>query len=61
MTNYAPLTRPFPDWGWAPIFCTLKGERMATAYIRALMPRLACKARSEKRVHARAMGVPGQV
>lgn len=38
--------------GRAPIFCTLKGERMATAYVRALMPRLGSKAGIEKRVHA---------
>jgi site-specific recombinase XerD len=38
--------------GRAPIFCTLKGEPLATAYIRALMPRLARKAGIERRVHA---------
>ncbi len=38
--------------GRVPIFCTLKGERMATAYVRALMPRLGRKAGIEKRVHA---------
>jgi len=38
--------------GRKPVFCTLKGERMATAYVRALMPRLARKAGIEKRVHA---------
>lgn len=38
--------------GRAPIFCTLKGGRLATAYIRGLMPRLARRAGIEKRVHA---------
>jgi site-specific recombinase XerD len=38
--------------GRAPIFCTLKGGRIATAYVRALMPRLARRAGIEKRVHA---------
>lgn len=38
--------------GRKPLFCTLKGERMATAYVRALLPRLASKAGIEKRVHA---------
>lgn len=38
--------------GRKPIFCTLQGERLATAYVRALMPRLARKAGIEKRVHA---------
>lgn len=36
----------------APVFCTLKGEALATAYIRALLPRLARKAGIEKRCHA---------
>jgi site-specific recombinase XerD len=36
----------------APVFCTLSGERIQSAYIRALLPRLARKARIEKRVHA---------
>ncbi|HJQ83494.1 MAG TPA: tyrosine-type recombinase/integrase [Candidatus Binatia bacterium] len=34
------------------MFCTLKGGRVATAYVRALMPRLARRAGIEKRVHA---------
>jgi len=38
--------------GHKPIFCTLNGNRMATAYVRAMMPRLARKAGIEKRVHA---------
>jgi len=36
----------------APVFCTLKGESLKTAYIRALLPRLARKAGINKRVHA---------
>jgi site-specific recombinase XerD len=36
----------------APIICTLKGKPVATAYVRALMPRLARRAGIEKRVHA---------
>lgn len=35
-----------------PVFCTLKGEPIETAYIRALLPRLGVKAGIEKRVHA---------
>ena len=38
--------------GRAAIFCTLQGRPMATAYVRALMPRLARRAGIEKRVHA---------
>jgi site-specific recombinase XerD len=36
----------------APIICTLKGKPVASAYVRALMPRLARRAGIEKRVHA---------
>lgn len=36
----------------APLFCTAKGGRIHTAYIRAMMPRLARKAGITKRVHA---------
>jgi site-specific recombinase XerD len=36
----------------APIICTLKGTPLASAYVRALMPRLAHRAGVEKRVHA---------
>jgi site-specific recombinase XerD len=38
--------------GRSPIFCTLAGEQIESAYIRALLPRLARKAGIEKRVHA---------
>jgi len=38
--------------GRAPIFCTLRGTPLATAYVRALMPRLARRAGIGKRVHA---------
>jgi site-specific recombinase XerD len=38
--------------GRAPIICTLKGKPVASAYVRALMPRLARRAGIEKRVHA---------
>jgi site-specific recombinase XerD len=34
------------------LFCTLQGEPIKTAYVRALLPRLARKAGIEKRVHA---------
>ena len=34
------------------VFCTLRGEPLAAAYVRALLPRLAHKAGIEKRVHA---------
>lgn len=35
----------------APVFCTLKGRPMKTAYVRTLLPRLARKVGIEKRVH----------
>jgi site-specific recombinase XerD len=38
--------------GRTPIICTLKGKPVASAYVRALMPRLARRAGIEKRVHA---------
>ncbi len=38
--------------GRSPIFCTLRGTALNTAYVRALMPRLARRAGIEKRVHA---------
>ena len=38
--------------GRAPVFCTLDGNPLSTAYVRALLPRLARKAGIEKRVHA---------
>jgi site-specific recombinase XerD len=38
--------------GRAPAFCTLAGNNLETAYVRALLPRLANKASIEKRVHA---------
>jgi len=34
------------------VFCTLDGKPLKTAYVRALLPRLAGKAGIEKRVHA---------
>ena len=36
----------------SPLFCTMAGGRLATAYLRALLPRLARRAGIEKRVHA---------
>jgi len=36
----------------APLICTLRGRSLASAYVRALMPRLAGRAGIEKRVHA---------
>lgn len=39
----------------SPVFCTLKGEDIESAYIRALLPRLAGKAGITKRVHAHGM------
>jgi site-specific recombinase XerD len=38
--------------GRAPIICTLQGKPVASAYVRALMPRLARRAGIEKRTHA---------
>lgn len=38
--------------GRSPVFCTLRGRPIKTAYVRALLPRLARKAGIEKRVHA---------
>src|SRR4029450_577709 len=35
-----------------PVICTLKGKPVASAYVRALMPRRAGRAGVEKRVHA---------
>ena len=37
--------------GRQPVFCTLKGGKMTTSYVRNLMPRLARKAGIWKRVH----------
>jgi site-specific recombinase XerD len=37
--------------GRTPIFCTLQGASLKSAYVRALLPRLAAKAGVEKRVH----------
>lgn len=36
----------------APVFCTLAGAQMSSAYIRVLLPRLGRKAAISKRVHA---------
>ena len=41
--------------GDAPLFCTLDGNPLQTAYTRALLPRLAKKAGITKRVHAHAL------
>jgi site-specific recombinase XerD len=38
--------------GRSPVFCTLKGEPVESAYIRAMLPRLGTRAGIEKRVHA---------
>lgn len=38
--------------GRQAVFCTLEGEPVKAAYIRALLPRLAKKANIEKRIHA---------
>jgi site-specific recombinase XerD len=38
--------------GNTPFFCTLRGEPIKDAYIRALLPRLAASAGVSKRVHA---------
>ncbi|MHC4864640.1 MAG: tyrosine-type recombinase/integrase [Planctomycetota bacterium] len=35
-----------------PVFCTLNGQALSTAYIRSLLPRLGGKAGIAKRVHA---------
>lgn len=35
-----------------PLFCTLKGTRLSTAYVRKMLPRMAQRAGIEKRVHA---------
>lgn len=41
------------EWyGNVPLFCTLQGGRLATSYVRAMLPRLARRAGVEKRVHA---------
>ena len=36
----------------APLFCTLDGDMMSTAYVRQLLPRLGRKAGLAKRIHA---------
>lgn len=41
--------------GKAPLFCTLKGGTIHSAYIREWLPRIAAKAQIEKRVHAHAL------
>ncbi len=38
--------------GNATVFCTLDGGRVSSAYVRAMLPRLAARAGIEKRVHA---------
>ena len=38
--------------GRVPVFCTLDGGPLKTAYVRTLLPRLARRAGIEKRVHA---------
>jgi site-specific recombinase XerD len=38
--------------GRSPLFCTLRGQPIKTAYVRALLRRLARKAGIQKRVHA---------
>ena len=42
-----PAWRPF-----APVFCSVHGNRLTEAYVRRLLPRLARKAGIAKRVHA---------
>jgi site-specific recombinase XerD len=37
--------------GRSPVFCTLRGEPLQTAYVRAMVRRLGRKAKIEKRVH----------
>ena len=41
--------------GRAPIFCSLEGNALHTAYVRALLRRLAMRAGIEKRVHPHAL------
>jgi site-specific recombinase XerD len=41
--------------GHRPLFCTLKGQPVQSAYVRALLPRLAARADIEKRVHPHAL------
>ncbi len=36
----------------SPVFCTLRGGRIDSSYVRRLLPRLAAKAGIERRVHA---------
>jgi site-specific recombinase XerD len=38
----------------APLFCTLQGDSIKTAYVRAMLPRLARKAGIQRRVHPHA-------
>lgn len=41
--------------GRDPVFCSLRGASLKSAYVRALLPRLAAKAGVEKRVHSHAL------
>ena len=41
--------------GRSPVFCTLAGRPMKSAYVRTLFPRLARKAGIERRVHPHAL------
>ncbi len=51
LTNWLKVREAIGLNGVQPIFCTLKGGKVATAQIRAMMPRRAKKAGIEKRVH----------
>lgn len=44
--------RLLPTATRSPLFCTLKGKAIDQSYVRHLLPRLADRARIEKRVHA---------
>ena len=41
--------------GRQPLFCTLQGQPLKSAYVRAMLPRLARRAGIEKRVHAQGL------
>lgn len=59
LDRWIDLRREMGIFRTAPIFCTVtatrKGLPLSTAYVRAVLPRLAKKAGIEKRVHAHAL------
>ncbi len=55
LTRWLDVRRNLGVSGRARVFCTLRGKEIDQSYVRHLLPRLAKKARIEKRVHAHAL------